>query len=250
MKEIPLLNHGKVALVDDDDFERINRNNWFSHKVVNTFYAERYITVAPNKRSLITMHSEIINIPKGMQCDHIDGNGLNNQKENLRSVTPRQNQQNQHAPKSSKFPGISLQKRDGKYRAKIKINGVGIHIGTFDSEDEAARQYLTACKIVEVFQPNGNHTSAPAPSTVVEDITFEGAAIVQAARAEAAKAAREQDIEKLESLCSTRKSRYEDPSEPEDRREFLRGMNEGAQMARSLIQSLRQPEPQQEGRLR
>jgi hypothetical protein len=159
MKEI-LLNKGRVAFVDDEDYERINRAKWFSHKVVNTFYAERYVTVAPKKRIVIKMHAEIINIPKGMQCDHIDGNGLNNQKINLRVVTPRQNQQNQHVRKSSRFPGIQLQKRDGKFRARITINGKEHHIGSFESEGEAARQYMTACKIVEVFQPAGSHNSS------------------------------------------------------------------------------------------
>lgn len=143
MKEIPL-NRGLSAIVDDDDFERLSQHRWFAHKVVNTFYAERYQTTAPKKRTCIKMHSQIIDIPKSLQCDHIDGNGLNNQKSNLRVVNARENQQNRHTQKSSKYPGVYRMKRNGKWRAHITINGVVTHLGVFESEEAAGLCYKLA----------------------------------------------------------------------------------------------------------
>lgn len=149
MKSIPL-NKGLFATVDDEDFDRLTQHKWFAHKVVNTFYAERYVGPKFSRRC-IKMHAEIITIPKGLQCDHIDGNGLNNQKLNLRAVTIRRNQQNRHVKKSSKYPGVYKQKRDGKWRAHITFNGTVRHLGLFEVEEDA----YTAYRVAEAVLTNG-----------------------------------------------------------------------------------------------
>jgi hypothetical protein len=151
-KEI-LLTRQKVALVDDEDFERLNLCMWQAHKCFKTFYAIRSTTLN-RKRIDMKMHRCIVNIPEGYECDHIDGDGLNNQKSNLRIVTHRQNMQNIHCrKKSSKYLGVCWRERDKRWRASIEINGRGIHLGNFKSEIAAFNKYKLACEILSQMEP-------------------------------------------------------------------------------------------------
>ena len=93
MKEIPLTK-GKVALVDDEDFEEVSKVTWYLVKIRNTCYAHGY--VKPPSKKMEYMHRLILKTPEDMETDHINGNGLDNRKENLRVVTHRQNMQNIH----------------------------------------------------------------------------------------------------------------------------------------------------------
>jgi len=141
MKTIEL-SQGLVAMVDDEDFEELDPYTWCAFKKGNTFYAVRHPKGA--NRTLIYMHRVICNTPKGLQTDHIDGDGLNNCKSNLRVVTSRQNNQNKHMKKSSIYPGVSWFKNEGKWYSKIKINGKTKHLGVFDVEADAFEAYLKA----------------------------------------------------------------------------------------------------------
>lgn len=73
--------------------------------------------------------------------DHLNGDGLDNRRENLRHVTNRQNQQNQHVGRSSKHPGVCWDRRDGKWRAVIHIEGRQKPLGYFTTEQAAAEAY-------------------------------------------------------------------------------------------------------------
>jgi len=143
MKEIKL-SQGKVALVDDEDYEYLNQWKWYAHKNGNTYYVNRDVRHG-RYREKISMHRFIMNTPKKLQVDHIDHNGLNNQKNNLRNCTRSQNQRNKIASlKSSKYLGVS--KRDNSYKAIITDNGKKYYLGTFHSEIEAAASYNEAAK--------------------------------------------------------------------------------------------------------
>lgn len=145
MKKIQLT-QGKVALVDDEDFERLNQFKWCVYRYGHLFYAGRAKSVGRKKQTTIRMHHEIIGKPsEGFETDHEDGNGLNNQRYNLRHVTHRQNCQNyKNIVKTSKYPGVSWFKQTKKWVAKIKINGVQKHLGYFVSEIEAFNTYCSA----------------------------------------------------------------------------------------------------------
>ena len=148
MKEI-LLTQGKVAFVDDEEFERLNAVRWCAHKSYNTFYAERGIyNSLTGKIKHVKMHLEIMGCPpKGSVCDHGDGNGLNNQKNNLHFVSQRQNSQNRHSHRSSRFPGVSYEKRTNKWRSRIWTEeGRERWLGYFDTEEMAFSAYEKALK--------------------------------------------------------------------------------------------------------
>ena len=137
MKEIKLT-QGKVALVDDDDFEYLNQWKWHARKDCNTYYARR-----TKNRIPLYMHHDIIGKPiKGIVTDHIDGNGLNNQRYNLRHITHRQNGQNRHGKKTSQYVGVRLFRN--KWESQITINGKSKYLGLFIKEKDAHEAYKKA----------------------------------------------------------------------------------------------------------
>jgi hypothetical protein len=145
------LTQGLVTTVDDEDCEELNKYNWCAHKNCNTFYAVR-TDYSNGKRELIRMHRQITNNNSKNPTDHIDGNGLNNCKENLRIVTTRQNAQNIHTKKTSIYPGVCWHKTRKKWRANIRINAILKHLGSFDNEIEAHQAYVKALQnIDEIF---------------------------------------------------------------------------------------------------
>jgi hypothetical protein len=151
VKEI-LLTHGKVALVDDKDFEELNSKKWSVHGKGRFLYAVRNSS-RPN-RKIIRMHRYLMNPQVGFEVDHIDMNGLNNQRSNLRICTRSQNRCNSLKPKNntSGFKGVSFQKSNKKFQATIKLNGKQSHIGYFNTSIEAAKAYdIEAIKIYGEF---------------------------------------------------------------------------------------------------
>lgn len=146
MKEIKL-SQGRVAYVDDEDYEYLSQWRWFAHRDGKTFYAGRSAMVN-GKRKQLWMHREIKNTPLGMEVDHIDHNGLNNQKENLRNCTRFQNAKNTTTHSETGYLGVSFydfnRKKSKPYRATIWVNGENIHLGTFATPISAAIAYNEA----------------------------------------------------------------------------------------------------------
>lgn len=145
MKKITLT-QGKFALVDDEDFEEIGKYKWYIETGANTFYAARTIITKNGSKHKIFMHRSIMNTPKNLMTDHIDGNGLNNQRSNLRLCTNSQNQANSIIRKNNTtgYKGVCLKK--GKYTATISINRKRVHLGVFKTKLEAHEAYVEASK--------------------------------------------------------------------------------------------------------
>lgn len=144
MKEIKLT-QGKVALVDDEDFEYLNQFKWYANKsyTTETYYAERTAIIS-GKKINIRMHRVILGIKNGkIRVDHKDRNGLNNQKENIRTCNASENGGNRKASKNStsKYLGVSWDKNRQKWRSTIMKNRKQIPLGRFDSEIDAAIAY-------------------------------------------------------------------------------------------------------------
>jgi len=150
MKQIPLT-QGQFALVDNEDYGWLNQFKWCAMKLKNTFYAVRSSKTINGKQKTIYMHRVIMNPPNNMDIDHIDHNGLNNQKVNLRVVTRSQNSMNQqtHKKKSSNFKGVSRNKLNKLWQASIEYNGKSINLGYFEEEIDAGIIYNQ--KAIELF---------------------------------------------------------------------------------------------------
>lgn len=143
MKAIEL-SQGKVALVDDEDFEYLSQWKWSATKMGNAYYALR--KEGKIFRKTVYMHRVIMNTSDDMETDHKDWNGLNNTRDNLRNCTHAQNNQSKrkYTNTANKYKGVSL--HYGKWRAQIRINGKTTHLGRFDTAEEAARAYDEGAK--------------------------------------------------------------------------------------------------------
>lgn len=139
MKEIPLT-RGQVALVDDEDYERLMAHRWHAMSVPGHWYARRNIRVT-GKMVAILMHHEVTGIPRSVLVDHKNGDGLDNRRLNLRACTHRQNLHNSKPCGARRFKGTCLIRRSGKFSASICHDGVDVWLGAFPSEAEAAKAY-------------------------------------------------------------------------------------------------------------
>jgi hypothetical protein len=111
------LTQNQFALVDDEYYEWLNQWKWHAIKTRRKSYYVRRVSPIKDEYPFIWMHRLIMDPPKDMQIDHIDGNGLNNCRSNLKVVTPRENSQNLHIPIRSRYPGVILDDRTGRWVA-------------------------------------------------------------------------------------------------------------------------------------
>lgn len=123
MKQIPL-SRGLIALVDDEDYDCLMQWKWHAHKM----YAARNHSHLTSRRGLVLMHRAILNVRKCTSVDHKDGNGLNNQKTNLRKCTHAQNMRNTkvRTDNVSEHKGVMWDRNRNKWRAYIILNGAQI----------------------------------------------------------------------------------------------------------------------------
>ncbi len=141
--KIPLGRTGLFALVSPEDAERLRGYRWSARKAKN---GRMYAQVT------ISMHSFLMGKEVAL-VDHIDGDGLNNQRDNLRPATRSQNSQNRGKTRknTSGFKGVTWCKQSQKWRAQIEIGGgkvrKGLNLGLFENKADAARTYDSAAKL-------------------------------------------------------------------------------------------------------
>lgn len=142
MKKVKLT-QGKYAKIDNDD-RAVKKFEWFAHFDGNNWYAKRNVRLENGDRTVISMHEQIKGIPEfGFEIDHIDGNGLNNMRGNLRFVTHRQNMLNKkmYSNNTSGVTGVSWHEASKKWRAYARLDKNLIHLGLFDKKREASIAY-------------------------------------------------------------------------------------------------------------
>jgi hypothetical protein len=147
VRGIPLT-RGMAALVDADDYGRLAKYNWQAYRGNrHIYYAQRHIMIN-GKKSSSQMHREILNIHVGDKhiIDHINRNGLDNRKENLRSVTRSINGYNckLYTNNSSGYRGVEWNKKEKKWHSLIRVDGKLIYCGSFLSLTAAAIAYNQA----------------------------------------------------------------------------------------------------------
>ena len=155
MKEITLT-QGKVALVDDEDFEALNARKWCALRIGYTFYAKRSVRREDGIKATEYMHRVVLSrklgrmLVRGERPDHEHGNGLDNRREEIRLATPSQNNHNcrRHRENpSSRFLGVSWHSVTRKWLAQIRVNGKRVYLGIHTTETLAAlarEAYITA----------------------------------------------------------------------------------------------------------
>jgi hypothetical protein len=146
MQTIPLT-QGKIALVDDEDFEAVSTFKWLAHRNYRTHYAQRHMRRAGGGRPLEHMHRVVLerklgrSLSGGEVSDHINGNGLDNRRDNLRAVTRSQNARNcrrRRTNPSSRYLGVCWYGKYEKWTAKVMVDRKDIFLGYHGSELEAA----------------------------------------------------------------------------------------------------------------
>jgi hypothetical protein len=139
------LTHGKVAIVDDEDFEYLNQWKWHFFN-----YAKRTTCfVKPGGKQgfkAVFMHKIIVPAPIGFQVDHINGDKLDNRKSNLRICSISDNNKNvgKRSHNTSGFKGVYWHKGTGKWISYIRANGQRMHLGCFECKIQAAIAYNEA----------------------------------------------------------------------------------------------------------
>ena len=151
MKEIKLT-QGKVALVDDEDYDWLRQWKWQAHKSRYNYYVDVSVYDSEGKQSTLKMASLIMPPQEGYVVDHIDGDTLNNQKSNLRICTPSQNCANRKRKGirkyTSRFKGVFYHKWHKRWVAMVCKNHIKVYYKYFKTELDAAKAYDKAAKMI------------------------------------------------------------------------------------------------------
>ena len=146
------LTKGYIAVIDDEDAHLANFK-WFAavrNRVGRppTVYAGRYID-----GKAVFLHQCVLPCENGAEPDHIDGDGLNNRRDNLRPSLRRQNSMNSPSRGgTSKYKGVFFQAHANRWRAQISVGAHTRHLGYFRNEEDAAKAYdVAAIQAVGTF---------------------------------------------------------------------------------------------------
>lgn len=157
MREIQLT-QGFVTIVDDEEFENLAGYRWFAHRGKTTVYAYRRGPRTPGKQPCILMHRVIARASGDQDVDHRDGDGLNNQRTNLRLANDSQNAANRTrlTSNTSGRRGVTWHRKLRRWQVSIKKSRKAIYLGLFDDLDDAARAYDVAARELfgEFARPN------------------------------------------------------------------------------------------------
>jgi len=146
------LTQGKVAIVDDDDYEWLSQWKWYAYKGALSWYAARNVQRerGTQRQIRITMHRQILGLKQddGKETDHINNKGVDNRRANIRICTHQQNSSNKKKRSwhkgtlpTSQYKGVCWSKSNQKWHSQLVINGKHAHLGFYNDEIEAAKAY-------------------------------------------------------------------------------------------------------------
>ena len=135
------VNLAKTIIVDDEDLPLLSKYRWYAAHIKKRAWYAQCVTSG----TCILMHRLILGAKPGQLVDHIDGNGLNNRRSNIRIANNAQNQHNTTKTRGrSKFKGVSFKTRKNRWEASIRVNGKRHWLGIFKEEAAAAAAYRSA----------------------------------------------------------------------------------------------------------
>lgn len=140
MRRIPLT-QGKFAIVDDKDYPSLSKHKWYARRVGVLFYAGRG-EKRNGKRFNVHMHREIMKTPANLDTDHLNGNGLDNRRKNLRVCSHADNMNNRprlNRNNTSGHAGVVWDKRSKKWVAQMKRNYRMVFLGSFSRKSDAIK---------------------------------------------------------------------------------------------------------------
>jgi hypothetical protein len=140
-------NNGQLeCLIDTADFDKVSNlpGTWYAKyfKSTDSHYVRMYTKISKGNWREISIHRYLFDNPNGLVIDHINHNTLDNRRKNLRVLTHSQNLQNRKGAtslSSSGIRGVSWHKREKKWRAKIRVNGIDKHLGSFNDIEDARK---------------------------------------------------------------------------------------------------------------
>lgn len=134
-----VLTRGYATMVSVEDAHFLQERAWCAEVAGRKVYAV-------SGREYFKLHRVVLQNETEMLCDHKNGNGLDNRRDNLRLATDRQNSQNMRKArnKTSQFKGVCWDKQRNKWESKIRVDGIRQRLGFFSDEVEAACAYDTA----------------------------------------------------------------------------------------------------------
>lgn len=144
MTEVPLSN-GLVAVIDDEDAAAVLAYRWHAQPRRHTTYAYRCFVNAEKKWSTQALHKFLTGYAV---TDHVNGDGLDNRRANLRAATTPENGRNRRRGdnNTSGYKGVSLQRSSGRWVAHLQSEVRRLHLGRFSTPEEAARAYDEAAR--------------------------------------------------------------------------------------------------------
>lgn len=140
-----ILSRGQIVIIDAEDYERVSKLKWWAD---HYGYAVARSKMVKGKFESYRMHRLILNAPKGMEVDHINGNKLDNRKSNLRLATKAENGRNRptNSNNTSGYKGVTRGPNSIGWVAQIKVNKKKIHLGYFQDPADAYRAYIDGVK--------------------------------------------------------------------------------------------------------
>ena len=152
------------AEIDASDRSKIEGYRWYPiFAKTGVVYAQAEVRIGVNQYKWIPMHRLIANTPDGMETDHIDGDGLNNRRSNLRACTRAQNNRNQRIRKdnSTGYRGVRKVTNSPNWYAQVRVDNRDIYLGTFTTPEAAAQAYNEAAKRHHGEFANLNNVEVP-----------------------------------------------------------------------------------------
>lgn len=138
------LTQGQTTLVDAADWDAVKDLRWYASRVRTLFYPQAHVS---GRKSPVRMHQFIFPATHPLMIDHVNGDGTDNRRRNLRVVTHTQNQQNMRPQRgTSSYKGVCWNSYSGKWQAYINASKRTQYLGRFTDEREAARAYDRAAR--------------------------------------------------------------------------------------------------------